>query len=150
MVGRAHAWAGGTFLHHVLPEHVGTGPALPACLLADSGLQEPSPRSSPPTPTCPHHWDQLLSLPLGQEEKVCPGRKTMGENSEFTPPPPDIGPIVKSSPGGNHKFNTNLFLLVLFCESNPVCLKRFHIAVASSVCTPTLASISIPHYRSRD
>lgn len=52
MVGRAQAWAGGTFLHHLLPKHVRTGPALPACLPADSGLREPSLLSSPPTPTC--------------------------------------------------------------------------------------------------
>lgn len=55
MVGRAQAWAGGTFLHHLLPKPSRTGPALPA-RPADSVLQEPSQLGSlthpQPTPTC--------------------------------------------------------------------------------------------------
>ena len=40
------------FLHR-LPKHTGTGPALPACLPADSDLQEPSLLSSLPLPAKP-------------------------------------------------------------------------------------------------
>lgn len=49
-VGRAQAWAGGTFLHHLLPKHVRTGPALPACLLTQASRSQAR-LSSPPPPT---------------------------------------------------------------------------------------------------
>lgn len=67
MVGRAQAWAGGTFLHHLLPKPSRTGPALPA-RPADSVLQEPSQlgsltHPSPPQPASPPLWLWYL-LPL--------------------------------------------------------------------------------------
>lgn len=57
MVGRAQAWAGGTFLHHLLPKPSRTGPALPACPLTQSSRSQaslaPSPTPSPPQSASP-------------------------------------------------------------------------------------------------
>ena len=79
VVGKSQAWAGGTFLHHLLPKPARTGPALPARPLTQASRSQAGLAPSP-TPThpnlLPHPCSSDPSLCcLGQEEMVRPWQK---------------------------------------------------------------------------